>query len=264
MNKEGEGQQFTLPKQGEILGLVEGTLPESLLEVEVTRAKEIADLSDAKLVGALLDQLDTALDTYDATVDGHPSIESDEKAALLEIIQDLRNGVDVPEVFLKEAGIKITHKVRKPQDEARMDRGEDIGVNVEVNLPKQGKVIVLNIYGSRLDYESSSHFMGGNVGRSELVIDRPRTINFHVYKKSVGTHGRVLSDRLLHDARYVFFRSGHPGNRLEVMRYDGDRISPDDRPVNITDPRISQRMNGDLYKLTDEFFTRRGVEEAEG
>lgn len=226
------------------------------LAVEKTRAEEVAELSDAKLVGSLLDQLDLALDTYDAHIPDF-GIGDEEKAELEEIIGDLRNSVDIPEGFLRDARIEISHKLAKPQDLPRLDRGEDVGVNIEVHLPKLGKLIVLNVYGSRQDYEASGMHHGDHAGLSDLVMDNPRTVNFHMYKE-VPSHGSARNMRLMNDARYRFFRSGHPGNRIEIMRHDGAAIEHDVRPIFAIDSRISQRMNGELFALTDQFYQRRG------
>ena len=170
------------------------------LAVEKTRAEEVAELSDAKLVGALLDQLDLALDTYDAHIPGF-GIGDDEKEALAEIIGDLRSSFDIPEGFLQGGRIKVTHKLAKVQDDPRLDRGEDVGVNVEVHLPKLGKLVVLNIYGSRQDYEGSEMLHSGQASLADSIIDTPRTVNFHLYKE-VPSHGNAKNMRLMHDARY--------------------------------------------------------------
>lgn len=230
--------------------------------VEKTRAEEVAELSDAKLVGALLDQLDLALDTYDAHIPGF-GIGDDEKEALAEIIGDLRSSFDIPEGFLQGGRIKITHKLAKVQDDPRLDRGEDVGVNVEVHLPKLGKLVVLNIYGSRQDYEGSEMLHSGQASLADNIIDTPRTVNFHLYKE-VPSHGNAKNMRLMHDARYRFFRSGHPGNRIEVMRHDGANIEHDARPIFAIDSRISQKMNGELFALTDQFYNRRDPLETDG
>ncbi len=224
--------------------------------VEKTRAEEVAELPDAKLVGALLDQLDLALDTYDAHIPDF-GIGDDEKEELAEIIGDLRNAFDIPEGFLQGGKIKITPKLEKAQDGPRLERGEDVGVHVEVHLPKLGKLVVLNIYGSRQDYEGSEMLHSGQASMADKLMDTPRTVNFHLYKE-VPSHGNVKNMRLMHDARYKFFRSGHPGNRIEIMRHDGANIEHDARPIFAIDSRISQRMNGELFTLTDQFYNRRG------
>jgi hypothetical protein len=232
-------------------------------EDEYQRSLEIRQLSDAALVGSLLDQLDEALDTYQADMEMRKGLDDEQRAIEVERLETIRAAMSVEPSFLRGARIRISHKVEKKQDEARLDQGEDIGVNVEIDLPKLRKLLVLNIWGSKLDYESSTQFDPGSHKRAALVMDRPRTINFHMYRKySTGNHGYADNERLEHNAKYVFHRTGHPGNHTEIMMFDGQPYrNHESRPQHVTPSQVSRTMNGDLFALTDELYNRRGVEE---
>jgi hypothetical protein len=223
-------------------------------DLEPTRVEQIRDLPNEKLVGAVLSELDLALETYDAHVEGLSTIDTEEQSSLQEMISDLRASIDIPEDFLKAAEIKITPKVEKPEDQQRLDRGEDVGVNVEISIPGQNKLVVLNIWGSRLDYGGT---YGDSTQGADREIDKPRTVNFHVYKLREGSHGDKNQMSLTHNVSYVFDRTGSYGNLLEVIRYARIPYDRLDRPRHIIDPRVARRMNGEIFRLTDELYNRR-------
>lgn len=225
---------------------------------EASSPEKIGELSNAKLVGSLLDNLDQALDAYDADVESSKGMSDEDKENLLEVIGEIRNSMSIDQRDLDRAQIRIVPKTERPEDADRLDRGEDVGVHVEIELPTRRKLIVLNVWGSRVDYESTVQYNGNGHAATRAVVDKPRTINFHVYHThGGGQHGNERTDRLLHDARYTFFRSGHPSNRTELMRFDGSPIPKDDRPLHVADGYVSSVINRSLFPITDELFTRR-------
>lgn len=232
-------------------------------EAERQVRKEIGEFSNAQIVTALLDQIDAALEDYDSTTfySKNLAMDQDEKARLLDMIQVLRDGIGFPKAYWNDERIRIRYKVRKDQDDARIQRGEDVGVYVEVWIPEQNKVIELNVWGSRLDYDSSKMYTGDQSARIENSVSSPRIINFHSFKTRRGTHGFEKEDRLLDDARLVVHRKGHPGNRLEVMRHNGEYLPHEERPLHVMDSESSRNMNPGIYLLTDELYDRRGEEE---